>query len=91
MSVITLLAAIFGKDFLNPKVRILLLVFGLTLFTIRARKIFKDYKKAEEEAAKAEQDYKVAMMLQAQQGHEALATPEPKAKLLPKPETQPAT
>lgn len=82
---ITLLTAIFGKSFLNPKVRILLFVIGITIFTIRARRIFKTYKQATEEAAKAEQDYKVGMMLQAQQGHEVLAAPP-----APKVEAQPA-
>lgn len=90
MSVISLLVAIFGKDFLNPKLRILLLAVGLTIFTIRARKIFKTYKTAQDEAAKAEQDYKVAVMLRAKQGHEALAEPEPKAKVEPKLAAQPA-
>ena len=85
MDMISLLAAIFGKGFLDYRVRILLFVVGLTIFTIRARRIFKTYKQATEEAEKAERDYKVAVMLQAKQGHEALAAPEPKAKIQPQP------
>lgn len=93
MGVISLLVAIFGKNFLNPKVRMLLLALGLTIFTIRARKIYKTYEKAQKEAEKAEQDYKVAVMLQAKQGHkiEDVMPPEPKAEAQPKMVAQPAT
>jgi len=75
---ISLLVAIFGKNFLDYRIRMLLLAVGLTVFTIKARKILK----AHGEAKQAEQDYKVALALRAEQQHSQAVAATPK-KLVP--------
>ena len=71
---ITLLALIFGEKFLDPRLRAVLLVVGLTFFAYRARKAYVKYKAAKE----AENDYMAALVMQAKTAPEGDVTPQPK-------------